>query len=302
MKILVLAAVAAFALCIPDAGAKPFKEMFPRKTYEDAEQRQFVESLDYKTGAVQLGETGVKLNVHNAFYLLSPEDSRRVIIEVWGNPPAAADNVLGMIMPSDKTPLDDSWGAVIRFDDDGYVSDEDAESINYTDLLKDMQESTAQNSTARVKEGFEAIRLVGWASPPYYDKEAHKLHWAKEVEFGGSPQHTLNYDIRALGRKGVLNINFVADMGQLSEIKATIPAVLAMPEFASGFRYEDYVPGADKVAAYGIGGLIAGKVLSKAGLMVILLAFLKKGWILVVLALAGLWKYAMQFFRGKPEA
>jgi uncharacterized membrane-anchored protein len=221
---------------------------------------------------------------------------------VWGNPPAAADNVLGMIMPSDKTPLDDSWGAVIRFDDDGYVSDEDAESINYTDLLKDMQESTAQNSTARVKEGFEAIRLVGWASPPYYDKEAHKLHWAKEVEFGGSPQHTLNYDIRALGRKGVLNINFVADMGQLSEIKATIPAVLAMPEFASGFRYEDYVPGADKVAAYGIGGLIAGKALSKAGLMVILLAFLKKGWILVVLALAGLWKYAMQFFRGKPEA
>jgi uncharacterized membrane-anchored protein len=62
------------------------------------------------------------------------------------------------------------------------------------------------------------------------------------------------------------------------------------------------VPGADKVAAYGIGGLIAGKVLSKAGLFALALAFLKKGWILVVLALAGLWKLAARFFRRAPQA
>jgi uncharacterized membrane-anchored protein len=47
------------------------------------------------------------------------------------------------------------------------------------------------------------------------------------------------------------------------------------------------MPGADKVAAYGIGGLIAGKALTKLGFFALALAFLKKGWILVVLALGG---------------
>jgi uncharacterized membrane-anchored protein len=302
MKMPLIAAAALLAISTIGVEAKTFREMFPNRKFETSQERQFVESLDYKTGVVPLGATGVQLNVHKAFYFLAPEHARRVITDAWGNPPVAAENVLGMILPSDKTPIDDTWGAIIRFDEDGYVSDEDAESIDYTNLLKEMQESTALGSEERVKQGFESIRLVGWASPPYYDKATHKLHWAKEVEFGGQPRHTLNYDIRALGRKGVLNMNFVADMGQLSEIKGVIPVVMAMPEFTSGFRYEDYVPGADKVAAYGIGGLIAGKVLSKAGFLVIALAFLKKGWILIVLALGGLWQLAMRFFRSTPRA
>jgi uncharacterized membrane-anchored protein len=101
----------------------------------------------------------------------------------------------------------------------------------------------------------------------------------------------------------VLSINFVAGMNDLSVIKKdVIPAVLAMPEFTSGFRYEEYVPGVDKIAAYGIGGLIAGKVLSKVGLLAIALVFLKKGWIVIVLALGALWKVAMRFIRRAPEA
>lgn len=107
--------------------------------------------------------------------------------------------------------------------------------------------------------------------------------------------------MRALGRRGVLKINFVASMDRLGEIKAVIPAVMAMPEFAEGSRYADYVPGVDKVAAYGIGGLIAGKILSKAGFLALALAFLKKGWFLVFVALAGLWRLAARFFR-RPSA
>ncbi|MGH9940273.1 MAG: DUF2167 domain-containing protein, partial [Blastocatellia bacterium] len=43
-------------------------------------------------------------------------------------------------------------------------------------------------------------------------------------------------------------------------------------EFNEGHRYGDYVAGVDKVAAYGIGGLIAGKLAAKAGLFKLLLA------------------------------
>lgn len=302
MKINLIAAAAVLALSATAADAKSYEEMFPTQKYPEPKAQQFVESIDYKAGTIALDTSGVQLRVPKGFYFLSAQDARRVLVEAWRNPPQAANGVLGMIMPAERTPVDDTWGAIITFDEDGYVSDEEAAKINYTDLLKEMQQSTADGSAERVKQGFGSIRLVGWASPPYYDKATNKLHWAKEIEFDGSPDHTLNYDVRALGRKGVLNINFVAGIGQLGEIKGVIPSVMSMPEFMEGARYADYVPGVDKVAAYGIGGLIAGKVLAKTGLFIIALAFLKKGWILIILALGGLWKYVMRMFRGSSQS
>lgn len=293
-----IAFIAAVTLIIGDAAAKPYSEMFPGRTYENEKAQAFVQGLDYQQGPIALGAGGVQLQVPQTFYFISREHSRQIITEVWGNPPATAQNVLGMIFPTDKTPVDETWGAVITFDSDGYVSDEDAASIDYTQLLKQMQEGTAGANEERVKHGFPAIRLVGWASSPFYDKATHKLHWAKELEFGGEAHHTLNYDVRALGRNGVLKINFVSEMDKLAEITKVIPAVMAMPEFEQGSRYQDYIPGTDKVAAYGLGGLIAGKVLSKVGILAIALAFLKKGWILVVLALGGLWKVVARWFGG----
>jgi uncharacterized membrane-anchored protein len=296
-----VAALAALIVFVACAEAKSFGEMFPGRSYDNPKAKELVEALDYRDGATALGSAGVRLNVPSGFYFLGAQDARRVIVDAWGNPPATANGVLGMIFPADRTPLDDVWGAVITFDEDGYVSDEDAAKIDYTSLLKEMQEATQRGSEERVKQGFPSIRLVGWASPPFYDKATHKLHWAKELEFGGQALRTLNYDVRALGRKGVLNINFVAGMDQLGEIRAVIPAVMAMPEFEAGARYADYVPGVDKVAAYGIGGLIAGKILSKVGILAIALAFLKKGWFLVFIALAGLWRVVARLFRPKAE-
>jgi hypothetical protein len=45
--------------------------------------------------------------------------------------------------------------------------------------------------------------------------------------------------------------------------------------------------------------LIAGKVLAKAGLLAALLVFLKKGWILVVLGLGGLFRLVGGWLRKK---
>lgn len=45
---------------------------------------------------------------------------------------------------------------------------------------------------------------MGWAEPPSYDAPAHKMYWAKDLLFSGNTEHTLNYNIRILGRRGVL--------------------------------------------------------------------------------------------------
>src|SRR4029453_13707793 len=96
---------------------------------------------------------------------------------------------------------DEGWGVVITYDEDGFVEDDDAAEINYTELLADMQKDTRSESEAREKGGCKSIELVGWAAPPHYDDATHKLYWAQELSFGSSPEHTLNYNIRVLGRR-----------------------------------------------------------------------------------------------------
>ena len=70
-------------------------------------------------------------------------------------------------------------------------------------MLKDMKEGTEDHNDARKEAGFEAVHLIGWAEKPHYDASAKKLYWAKELNFEGSSAHTLNYDVRVLGREGV---------------------------------------------------------------------------------------------------
>ena len=120
------------------ATAKPYKELFPDRIYQDPQVQRLVEDLDYQQGVVALGAAGVELRVPQSFYFLSAAHARRVIVDVWGNPPVTAEKVLGMVLPANKTPVEDTWGAVITFDEDGYVSDEDAGKINSAELLKEM--------------------------------------------------------------------------------------------------------------------------------------------------------------------
>lgn len=245
---------------------------------------QFLNSLNPQTGTIELPGGIASLDVPENFYYLSPEDAKKILEDAWGNPPSELS--LGMLFPAAYTPLDgNSWGVTIDFEQQGYVSDEDAADIDYNDLLEDMQADTREESTYRQEQGFESLELVGWAAQPYYDANTHKLYWAKELRFGDMDENTLNYNVRALGRRGVLVMNFIASMPQLEEIEASRDQVLAMATFNDGHRYSQFNPDMDEVAAYGIGGLIAGKVLAKTGFLAIALVFLKKFWFILLLPL-----------------
>jgi len=60
----------------------------------------------------------------------------------------------------------------------------------------------------------------------------------------------LNYNIRILGRKGVLVLNGIGGLDQLAEIKQQTPTILAATNFTSGNTYEEFNSSMDKVAAY----------------------------------------------------
>src|SRR5262245_43648364 len=211
----------------------------PKAVESTAEE--FEAKLGYQTGTVTLPGGTATIQLPASFRFIPQQGSRR-LLTAWGNPPQAAEGVLGMLIPTGTSPLaEEGWGIVITYDEDGYVNDKDAAGINYDKLLKEMQEGSAAANEARKKQGFEAVNLVGWAEPPSYDAQAHKLYWAKDLVFGDNPDHTLNYNIRILGRRGVLVLNAVAGMGQLASIRTQAREILPAVEFNEGHRYSDYL-------------------------------------------------------------
>ena len=266
-------------------------------------REEFEAKLGYQTGTVSISGGMARIHLPPTFRFIAEEGSRRLLTDAWGNPAESAESVLGMLIPTSVSPLsEEGWGVVITYEEDGYVDDKDAGSINFTKLLREMKEETADANKERQNDGFEPITLVGWAEPPHYDAATHKLYWAKELAFGDDPKHTLNYNIRILGRRGVLVLNAVAGMDKLAAVRSQSPDILAAVEFNEGHRYTDYLPGRDKAATYGVAGLIVGATAAKAGffkmLWVGILAFKK----VLIAALVALGAVAKRFFSGKPAS
>ena len=257
---------------------------------------QLESSLTYQHGEINLaGDLGV-LKVPSGFRYLDSAQAHYVIQDLWGNPSGAG--TLGMIVPENIGVMEDAgWAFIITYEESGYVKDDDAEDIDYDEMLEEMQSDTKASNEARAQAGFEEIHLVGWAAKPYYDNTKKVLHWAKELKFGTSEASTLNYNIRMLGRKGVLELNAVASMDQLPEVQKHIDPVLASFAYNAGNKYSDFDPDLDEVAAWTIGGLVAGKVLAKVGFFAIILKNIK----LIGLALAGLATGAWKWFKRKTE-
>lgn len=268
-----------------------------------AYKAEFDNSLQRQTGEIKIARANATLNVPDGYYFLNVANARKVLEEAWGNPPDA--DIDGMIFSAGMSPLDDvTWGVVLRYEDTGYVSDEDASSIDYDMLADVMRDGEAAENAERAKAGFPAITFIGWAAQPRYEAATHKLYWAKELAFEGAPTHTLNYDMRVLGRRGVLSLNFVADIAQLGDVERAGPGILAIPHFDAGSRYEDFNAATDQKAEFGVTGLIAGgaaaaALAKKTGILTILLVLLKKFWFVGIALVGGGITVVRNFFTPK---
>jgi uncharacterized membrane-anchored protein len=290
-----LHALLALALACPVPAAaqapKPAVPIPADSTERRVELKQLDASLHYKTGDVHLANGAASLRLSPAWRFLPAADAERVLTTGWGNPPGTS--ALGMIVPAGVSPLDSAgWGVIVTFRTDGYVKDDDAEDIDYNELMRQMQEDSRADNQERRRLGYPQLNLVGWATRPHYDAATHKLYWARELAEPGSNYRTLNYDVRVLGRRGVLSLNAVSGMESLGAVERDMQDVLRLVDFEQGHRYSDFTSG-DKIAAYGIGALVAGTFAAKAGLFKVLLVGLvaaKKFLVLVFAAVVGFFR------------
>lgn len=247
-------------------------------------------ALQYETGTISMPSGVIQFSVPEGFKFLADQQAKYVLEELWGNLPQ--ENLQGILFPEHSDPFDDSsYAYIITYSPIGYIKDADAKDIDYDDLMKQMREDDKEENTKRTSMGLRGMQTVGWAAQPSYDEQKKILYWALELDVDDVEENTLNYKIICLGRKGMLVMNAVAGMSQINAVKADAGKVLNMAAFTSGNRYQDFDSKVDDVAAWTVGGLVAGKILAKTAAGAGILKFLK--FIIIgVIALGGaIWRF-----------
>jgi uncharacterized membrane-anchored protein len=258
--------------------------------------------IAYQTTAVTLADSRVVFTPPSGWGYIDPATTEEILV-AWGNPPGQP--TLGMLLRHD-VPLEDDRNVpvILEYSDDGHVSDEDAEDIDYADLLEEMKEATQDSNAERTQQGFPAITLEGWAEPPHYDVSQRTIYWARRLRFAGQEAATVNYDARILGREGVFVLSAIGDASTLEPIRAVMPGILAATRFQDGHRYQDFDESTDRVAEYGLAGLVAAGLATKGGFFKVLLAGLlaAKKLVLAGLVAVGLFIRKLLGRRGDTES
>jgi len=104
-------------------------------------------TFTYQQGLIQLPNGVAKLNVPKGFKYLDATQSKRVLVDLWGNP--ENDNVsLGLLLPDSQGVMSfNGFVFNIQYDEIGFVEDNDASDINYEELLAEMQKDMEAENT-----------------------------------------------------------------------------------------------------------------------------------------------------------
>lgn len=250
-------------------------------------------ALKYETGKVLLPAGIASMNIVKGFKYLNKEQSTYVVEKLWGNLPQ--EGLQGMLFPEDSDPFaDSSYAYIISYNPMGFVKDKDAKTIDYDDLMKGMKKDDEEENKQRNAMGLSSLHMLGWAAKPFYDEQKKVMHWALELKADDADENTLNYKIIMLGRKGILTMNAIASMSQLDKVKGDVDKVLNVAQFNEGSQYKNFDSKVDDVAAWTVGGLVAGKVLAKVG-------FLAKFWKFIMIGIVALGGWFVKLFKKKKE-
>jgi uncharacterized membrane-anchored protein len=251
----------------------------------EAMQALFTDSIAGQEGSISLSSAHCVLNVPKGFMFLDKDQAKHLLVDYWDNPQEKVSDILGVLVKTNATIFYEVATAyVIEYEDAGYVSDEDADKIDYDDLLKSMQSDIIEEN--KNNPNGPKWTLLGWAWRPTYDKKNKVLAWAKHyqiAENGAETNEVINYDVRILGKAGFVVITAVAAPEAKDELLTDNSAIVGSIVYNSGYKYSDFNPKTDHVAEWTIGGLIAGKVLAKAGFWAVIAKFSK----VIIIAIIG---------------
>jgi uncharacterized membrane-anchored protein len=275
------------------AGAQKISDQEAEKIWADAK-------AGAQQGPVSVALTNqAKLALPDG-HVFIPQPHAAKVLNVMGNP-GSDPRLQGLVFPKDGA----QWFMTIRYEDSGYVKDDDAREWNADDLIKSYREGTEANNEERAKMGVPGLEIVGWAEKPAYDSTTHRLVWAMSSREKGAPSNEpqgVNYNTYALGREGYFSLNLVTDLKDLPAHKPAAQTMLSALQFNDGKRYADFNASTDKVAAYGLAALVVGVAAKKLGFFALAAVFLAKFAKIIFVGALALGGGAFSWWRKKKEA
>ena len=175
------------------------------------------------------------------------------------------------------------YDVFLDYRDDGYVKLDDWKNVNSNNLLSELREIAKANAIYLKEKNLDYVNKIDWIYKPTLNQENKSVSYSYKVDWN-SGQQSMESKNLILGKKGYLESAFVVEYKKDIDLKYEsdfskdfVNGVI----FNEGFKHSDYKPG-DKIAAAGIGGLVAGslgvKALAKTGVLAKLLKF---WWILL---------------------
>lgn len=221
-------------------------------------------------------------------YVFADAGDTRTLMELMQNP--TSGNESGFLAPADL-----SWFVVFEYDDTGYVSDAEKNNLDPDAILESIRQGTEEANKLRREKGWGTLTVEGWETKPAYNPATNNVEWA--TRFRDEKNNVaVNHNIRLLGRKGVMSAVLVANPAQLAAATPLVHELLASGyAYNKGNTYAEYRQG-DKIAKYGLVGLITGGaavVAAKSGL-------LKHLWKIIVVGVAAIGAAFKKFFGRKP--
>jgi uncharacterized membrane-anchored protein len=253
-----------------------------------------------QTGQISLPECHAQIDVPEGLVYLDKAQAKNLLIDYWDNSESVLDDLLGVLVPSENEFFYQICVAyVISYDNCGYIKDNDAKSIDYDELLEQLKEDFKDDNKSLPEE--HRCELIGWAVPPHYDSVNHALVWARTLAF----QHgeTVNYDMRILGKDGYVSVNAVVDPDPetIDEVSVNESSMVKSIRFDKGYAYADFDEKRDKISDWTIGGLVAGSILAKSGLLAKIGVLLLKFWKIIAVGVVGIAACVKKIFSSKKS-
>lgn len=252
-----------------------------------------VEKLGWLNGPGTGDMKRAKIRFGDELRFISAKDTQK-LLELTGNQSDGSE--VGLLEHKE-----DQWWVIFEFADVGYVKDDEKDSLKADELLESIRRGTEAANEHRKERGIPPLNVLGWHTPPQFNDQTKQLEWAVTAESEGGK--SVNYNVRILGRNGVMSAILVEELDRL---EATLPKFRALLQdftYQQGESYAEFKQG-DKVAQYGLGALVLGGAAAgayKLGLLGGLLAFFKKGWKLVVVAVAGVVAFLKKLITGDKQ-
>ena len=254
---------------------------------------------------ITLGANDGKLSLPKGFLYIDKAEAERLLAK---NGEPVHEGILGMVAERDAGV---DWVGMIRYSPIGYVKDDEADKLDADSLLESIKDNTSKDNEQRVQNGNKPIEIIGWYKAPGYNRQNHTLSWSILFHDQGETSQTINVKLMVLGRYGIMSDTVVGDSKDAAVLQTKLDELASHIQFSPGRDYASWRPG-DGVSKVTMTGLITGGLaaaaygaakvglLAKLGkLLLVGVLALKKMFIVVLAAIAGVWRKLRAKLTGK---